>query len=113
MNFLVPVLFLAGLTLFGAAAWWLMTRRPMRWARWVDRENDFWRDRGWISPALAERMQRWEKGTAIKLLAAGTAIIGAIGLVITLVVLMKAISIQHHKLRMPFNPALQRKAARH
>jgi hypothetical protein len=113
MNFVVPVVMLAGVTLVGALGWWLMVRRPERWARWVDRENDFWRDRGLVSASVAERMKRLEKGTGLKLLAAATAIIGAIGLALTLAVLVKVISIQHHKLRMPYNLALQQKPGHH
>jgi hypothetical protein len=110
MNFVLPALLLAGLTLSGATAWWLMARRPELWARWVDRENDFWRERGRVSPALAERMKRWEKGPVLRFLAAGSAIIGAIGLALTLAVLLKVMAIQHQKIRMPYNPFLQQKS---
>ena len=110
MNFVLPVMALAALTFFGALAWWLMARRPEQWARWVDQENDFWRERGWVSARLAERMKQWEKGRTLKLLAAATAIIAAIGLALTLAVLLKVVAIQHQKIRMPYNPFLQQKS---
>lgn len=113
MNFVLPVLLFACGTLILALVWWLMARRPEQWARWVERENNFWRDRGWISPATAEKMKRWETGAALKLFAAGTAIIGAVGLALTLAVLLQAASIEHQKIRMPYNPALQPKKVRH
>jgi hypothetical protein len=109
MIFIVPVLVLAALTLVAGWAWWCMTRRPERWARWVDRENDFWRDRGLISTGLAERMKRWEKGRALKLIVAFTMCIGAIGVVLTMLVLAKALRVEHQKLRLPYNPALHLK----
>lgn len=97
---------LSALTMVAFAGWWLMVRQPQQWASWVDRENDFWRGKGLITTALAEKLKRWEKGRAIKLLAAVTTFIGAIGLSLTLAVLVKAVSLQHQKLRMPYNPAL-------
>ncbi len=106
MIFLLPVGLLLALTAVACWAWWCMARRPEKWARWVDRENNFWRDRGLISKSLADKMKRWEKGAALKLIAAGTACLGAIGVVLTTLVLIKAISVQHQKIRLPYNPAL-------
>lgn len=111
MNFVLPVLAFAGLTAAAGWAWWVMTRQPRRWELWVDTENDFWRDQGFISAARAEQLKLWEKGRALKWLAAATALAGAIGMAVTMLTLMKALSIEHHKLGMPYNPALQARPA--
>jgi hypothetical protein len=107
MIFVFPFVALAVLTFVAAWAWWFMAARPQRWAQWVDRENDFWRERGWISAGASEKLKRWEKGTALRLTAAITAFIGALGVLLTLLVLIKAERIQHQRLRLPVNPALR------
>src|SRR3954468_16869807 len=107
LNFVVPVVVLAGLTLVAGSAWWFMARRPARWAAWVDGENDFWQARGIVSASLAERMKRWEKGRLLRWMAAGTTVIGVIGLGITMSVLVKVVALEHQRVRMPFNPMLQ------
>jgi hypothetical protein len=103
---------LAALTLVAFAGWWLMTRRTEQWALWVDRENNFWRNKGLLSPGLAEKLKRWETGRAFKTLAAVTTLIGLIGVALTITVLIKGLSLQHQKLRMPYNPALQVRPSR-
>jgi uncharacterized oligopeptide transporter (OPT) family protein len=109
MIFVLPVMMFAGLTLVAAWAWWCMARRPERWALWVDRENDFWRERGLISRSLAEKMKRWEKGWPLKWMAVVATCLGAIGVVFTTVILVKALMIEHQRIRMPYNPALHQK----
>jgi hypothetical protein len=106
MIYFLPVGLLMMFTAVAGWAWWCMARRPEKWARWVDRENDFWRDRGLVSKSLADKMKRWEKGAALKLIAAGTTCLGGIGVMLTTLVLIKAISVQHQKIRLPYNPAL-------
>lgn len=100
---------LAALTLAAFAGWFIMAHRPQQWSAWVERENDFWRDKGVISFAWAERLKRWEKGRMLKFLAGVTTCIGVIGLLFMLAVWMKVVSLHHQKLRMPYNPALQRR----
>lgn len=100
---------LAALTLVSFAGWWLMARRPQQWALWVERENNFWRDKGLLSPALTEKLKRWETGKFFKTLAAATTLIGLIGMTLTVTVLIKGFALQHQKLRMPSNPVLWKK----
>ena len=45
---------------------WFVTRRPGKWAAWVDRENDYWVRKGLISDTFAEAMKRIEKGRPLK-----------------------------------------------
>ena len=109
MNFVAPVVALAGLTLVAGSAWWLMAQRPARWGAWVDGENDFWRARGVVSASLAERMKRGEKGRGLRWVAAGTTLLGVIGMVITMTVLIKVVALEHQRVEMPYNPALHPK----
>jgi hypothetical protein len=106
INPALPAAAFEALTLISAWAWWCMAREPKRWAQWVDRENDFWRDKRLISPALAERLKRWEKSRALKRLAAATTCAGAIGVVLTLSVMFKAASLENRRPGMLYNPAL-------
>ena len=106
MNFVVPVLAMAALTALSAGAWWLMSQRPERWASWVNRENDFWRENGLLSPAGAERWKQFAQGRALKSLIALTALAAALGLIVTTTTLVKVLAIEHQKLRQPYNPAL-------
>ena|ERR1700722_4589617 len=41
--------------------------RPAAWASVVDRENDFWVRRGWLSAAFAEKIKSLEKGIIARL----------------------------------------------
>ncbi|HWF18361.1 MAG TPA: hypothetical protein VG754_03805 [Verrucomicrobiae bacterium] len=100
---------LAALTFAAFASWFLMARRPQQWAAWVERENDFWRDKGLISARLTEKLKRWEKGKSLKILAGVTGFIGIVGLCLTLSVWVKVIFLRHQKLRGPYNPALHLK----
>ena len=102
---------LGALTALALTGWWLMTRRPQRWTLWVERENNFWRDKGVISSAFSEKLKSWETGRPLRILVGLTAMIGLIGILLTLVVLGKAMSLEHRKLRLPYNPALQVKPA--
>jgi len=104
LAFLLPVAALALMTAVAGFAWWFMARRPAQWAAWVDRENDFWRAKGLVSASLVERMKRWEKGRVIKFLAALTTLVAAIGLGLTTMVLVKVVSLEHQRLRMPHIP---------
>jgi hypothetical protein len=111
MNFLLPVLAAAAVTTIAGILWWLMACRPSQWAAYVDHENNFWREKGLISATLAERLKRWEKGAVLKWLAALTTIVATIGLAITLTVLIRVELLEHHRLRMPYNPVLHRAPA--
>jgi hypothetical protein len=111
MNFLLPVLAAAAVTAIAGIVWWLMARRPIQWAAYVDRENDFWREKGFISATFAKRLKRWEKGAVLKWLAALTTVAAAVGLAITLTVLIRVELLEHHRLRMPYNPVLHRAPA--
>jgi hypothetical protein len=102
---------LAVLTLLAAAGWWLMTWRPRQWALWVERENDFWRSKGLISASGVEKLKRWEKGRALKWLAGLTALMGVVGISLTLSVLARQASLEHQKPRMPYDPALMPRPA--
>jgi hypothetical protein len=77
---LIGVLFL--LTA-GSFVWWcFLLWQPERWGAFVDWEYGFWVRRGLLSPALAEKCKRLEKGKALKYLVGGTAVLGALYLVI-------------------------------
>lgn len=97
---------LAALTFAAFAGWFLMARRPRQWAEWVERENDFWRGKGFISAEFADHLKRWEKGRTLRFLAAITTCIGLIGFALSLTVWIKMVNLQHQKPRMPYNPAL-------
>jgi len=101
-----PVVIFGVVTCVTALVWWQMARRPGQWSAMVERENNFWRDRRIISAAFAEKIKRWETGRLFQAVAAAAACIGLIGLLITGSVLVKVLLVEHHKLRMPFNPAL-------
>lgn len=100
---------LAALTFMAVAGWFFMARRPAQWAVWVDRENDFWRSKGLLSAVFAEKLKRWEKSKTLSILAGITALIGLVGFSLTLMVWIKAIALQHQRIRMPYNPALHLK----
>ena len=57
------------------AALIFITAQPATWGSLVDRENDFWVRRGWLSPALAEKIKSLEKGFVLKLILAALALI--------------------------------------
>ncbi|HEX4341995.1 MAG TPA: hypothetical protein VH255_01305 [Verrucomicrobiae bacterium] len=89
-------------------AWlfWFSVNRPARWGAIVDRENNFWRDRGIISAALAERFKAWEKGWPMKSITAAAVVASAIAVCMTTMVLCKAIALENRRIPMPYNPAL-------
>ena len=109
MNVALPVAGCEVLTAVAGWAWWCMTWDAKRWASWVDRENNFWRDKGLISASLAERLKRFEKGRVLKWLAGGTALAGLVGVALAMSVLYKEGQLENRPLRLPYNPALQRK----
>ena len=102
---------LSMLTFLSLSVLWLMLRRPQRWTLWVERENNFWRDKGMLSPALAERLKGLEKGRPMKILAGIAAAMSLVGLSIVIAVLIQAAALEHRKPRLPFNPLLQGKPA--
>jgi hypothetical protein len=78
--------------LTAASLLWLcfMLWQPARWATFVDWEYDFWVRRGLISPSLAEKCKRLEKGLVLKCLVAVTAILGTVFLLVTGLVLLRS-----------------------
>jgi hypothetical protein len=111
MNLVTSIAVLVVLTLFCCLWLWFMIRRPEWWSAIVDRENDFWRGKGIISAAFAERMKRLEKGRMAKIIIGGTAVLGAIGLAVLIALTMIAESHQDRKIRFPLNPPVQQKPA--
>jgi len=107
--FVIPVAAFAVLTLSAAWAWWFMAKRVEKWGEIVARENDFWREKGLISVNTAKKLKQWETGRGMKILAGITTVLGVIGMALTLTVLVKAIRLEHQKLRMPYYPALHRR----
>ncbi len=69
------------LTLFALVVLWLMVARPATWGRFVDKENDFWVNKGLISASASAWFRRFEKGAGQKLLVALAASLGALGFV--------------------------------
>jgi hypothetical protein len=109
MIFIIPVVAFAAVTLAAGCAWWFMTKRAEKWCQFVTQENDFWREKGLISSLTAERLKRWEKGGGMKVLAVVVMFFGLIGLTLTLTALIKAERVEHQKLRMPYDPVLQKR----
>lgn len=68
-----------------ASLLWLcfMLRKPDKWGTFVDWEYSFWVRRGVLSPALAEKCKRLEKGSALKWLVGATVLVGTVCLLIT------------------------------
>ncbi len=71
--------------LTAASFLWLgfMLWKPSQWRAFVDWEYAFWVRRGVLSPALAEKCKRLEKGWALKWLVGVTAVLGLIFLLVT------------------------------
>jgi|ERR1035437_7091600 hypothetical protein len=62
-----------------AYAWlWFLVKRPDQWARWVEKENQFWIRTGIVSVAIGERNLRCQKGLPMKAIV-GTAALLATG----------------------------------
>ncbi len=64
------------------ASWlllWFMIARPKLWARLVDKENDFWVNKGIISATFSERCRSLEKGLCLKILIGSGAVLGTFG----------------------------------
>jgi hypothetical protein len=110
IKFVLPVVLTTSLLLLMASLFWFSVRRPARWAALVDRENNFWRQRGLISASLSERFKSWEKGWPMKLITAAAVIASAMAVYVTVMVLCKAIALEHRRIPMPFNPAIHIKA---
>ncbi len=68
-----------------ASLLWLcfMLWRPAKWAAFVDWEYDLWVRCKVISPSLAEKGKRLEKGLVLKWLVGATVLVGMVSLVIT------------------------------
>lgn len=64
--------------LTAASLLWLcfMLWKPDKWAAFVDWEYDFWVRWGLISPSLAEKCKRLEKGLVLKWLVGSTVLAG-------------------------------------
>ncbi len=45
-----------------------MISRPATWSALVDRENDFWVRRGWLSRGFVDKIKVLEKGPTLKLM---------------------------------------------
>jgi hypothetical protein len=101
-----PFLLLLVCTVVFIYGWWMMSRHPERWAKWVEKENSYWVRKGWVSAKTSESIQRWEKGPFLKNFAAFAAIIGLVGTLSTGFVVTRLLIMQHHRLRMPYNPVL-------
>jgi hypothetical protein len=56
--------------------------QPARWNAFVDWEYDFWVRRGLLSPPLAEKCRRLEKGPVLKWLVGATALLGTVFLLV-------------------------------
>jgi len=86
MNVLKTIYILLGLVLVSTVffyLWlWFVTRRPGKWAAWVDRENDYWVRKGLISDTVAEAMKRIEKGRPLKVVIGAAALLGTGGLIL-------------------------------
>jgi hypothetical protein len=82
----VTLVLIGGLFLLTAASLlWLcfILWKPAKWGAFVDWEYNFWVRRGVISPALAEKCKRLEKGFVLKWLVGATVLLGTVCLVIT------------------------------
>jgi hypothetical protein len=78
----IAVVLVAALTLFGYAWLWFMIKRPQKWAAWVDKENDFWVRRGFVSASYAERQKRRENSMAMKLMVGAPTLCGTVALIV-------------------------------
>jgi hypothetical protein len=74
---------LSAITIFSFVWLWFMLKRPEQWNWFVDRENAFWVRTGVVPAGVARRCQRFEKGWPQKLLVGATALLGALGLVLS------------------------------
>ena len=75
-KFLISLSGLSLLTVFLHLWLWLMIKRPEKWGRWVEAENNFWVRKGIVSASLTERVKRIETGRPIKLLVGVGALLG-------------------------------------
>ncbi len=101
-----PFIALAGCTGLFIYGWFMMARRPERWAAMVERENAFWVAKGWVSAKTAAHSKKWETSSLLKNLAAFAAVTGVIGTLITGYGLARVAFVESHRVRMPFNPSL-------
>jgi hypothetical protein len=83
--------------------------RPAGWASIVDRENNFWVRRGWISSQLAEKFKALEKGFTMRV------VLGALFLMSLAVVcvLLRVPSEPHFKVMLPPPAPVQRHQPAH
>jgi len=69
---------------------WFTIARPDQWSRMVDKENDFWVGKGFVSASASEWFRRFEKGRGQKVL------IGLIGLLGVAGFICMTILFRHH-----------------
>jgi hypothetical protein len=84
---------IGGLCLLTAASFlWLcfMLWKPDKWGAFVDWEYCCWVRRGVISPALADKCKRLEKGPVLKWVVGATVLLGVGSLVITGLLLLRS-----------------------
>jgi hypothetical protein len=105
MNLMVPIALLTVLTAFCVAALGFVLLKPEAWSSLVDKENDFWVAKGWLSKASAEKIKRVEKGLLLKV------VLGAAAGISLAVIVLALNFASHHPLRaMPPPPPSQRPA---
>lgn len=75
-------IFLMALTAFCWLLLWYLIARPVEWSRLVDKENDFWVNRGIVSASFSDRFRRFEKGIGLKVLVGIGAILGTVGFLV-------------------------------
>ena len=72
------------------ALFWFISARPEQWSRLVDKENDFWVGKGFVSASASEWFRRFEKGRGQKYLIALIGVLGVAGFI------CMAILFRHH-----------------
>jgi uncharacterized membrane protein len=60
---------------------WFTIVRPAQWSRMVDKENDFWVGKGFISASTSEWFRRFEKGRGQKVLIGLIGLLGIVGFI--------------------------------
>ncbi len=80
-----------GLLAVVTVAWlWFIVTQPAKWAQLVDKENDYWVEKGFVSVAASQWFRRFEKGLGQKLLIALVALLSGGGLIFL------ALHVPHH-----------------
>jgi len=65
---------------------WFMIKRPDKWAALVHKENTFWVSRGIAPGSLTEWIKRFEKGRALRVLVATTAVLCTVAVALHIVI---------------------------